>query len=195
MNILSDLFTTDCIVMNSPARNRAEAFAIAGDLFESQMGISSGSVVDCLNIREDLSSTALGSGIAIPHGIVAGIQIPIGCLIKLAQAIDFASPDGNKVSILIFLLFPQITTHEHLQILSSLAQHLLDVEVREKIMPEQRPENICQLLNLSIDFEETLQTKESHSGFKQYITSSNQDVQNYLEEWEMLEHHSAQNTH
>ena len=195
MNILSDLFTIDCIAINSPAKNRGEAFAVAGDLFESHLGISSSSVVDCLNIRENLSSTALGSGVAIPHGIVAEIKVPVGCFIKLSGAIEFAAPDRNKISILIFLLFPKITTHEHLQILSSLAQHLLDVEVREKIMPEQRPENICQLLNLSIDFEETLQTKESHSGFKQYITSSNQDVQNYLEEWEMLEHHSAQNTH
>jgi len=181
--------------MNSPARNRAEVFAVAGNLFKSKLGISSRLVVKCINFRENLSSTALGSGVAIPHGIVAGIQIPIGCLIKLAQAIDFASPDGNKVSILIFLLFPTITTHEHLQILSSLAQRLLDIEVREKIMPEQRPENICQLLNLSIDFEETLQTKESHSGFKQYITSSNQNVQNYLEEWAILAQCSSKNLH
>lgn len=195
MNILSDLFTIDCIVMNSPARNRAEAFAIAGDLFESQMGVSSGLVVDSLNSREDLSSTALSSGIAIPHGIVSGIQIPIGCLIKLAEAIDFASPDGSKVSTLIFFLFPKITTHEHLQILSSLAQHLLDVGIRKTLLSEQCPEKICQLLNLAIDFDEKLKTQELHSGFKQHMTSSNQDIQDYLEEWEMLELHYAQNTH
>jgi PTS system nitrogen regulatory IIA component len=195
MTILSDLFTIDCIVINSPARNRAEAFAAAGNLFKSKLGISSRLVVDCINFREDLSSTALGSGVAIPHGIVAGIQIPIGCLIKLAEPIDFAAPDGDKVTILIFLLFPQIATHEHLQILSYLAQRLLDVRVRGKIISEQRPEKICQLLNLSIDFEETLQTKESHSGFKQYMTSSNQDIQDYLEEWAILAQRPSQNLH
>ena len=181
--------------MNSPARNRAEAFAIAGDLFESQMGISSGSVVVCLNIREDLSSTALGSGIAIPHGIVAGIQTPVGCLIKLASAIDFAAPDRDKISILIILLFPKITTHEHLQILSFLAQHLLDMGIRKTLLSEQCPEKICQLFNLTIDFSKTLPSQESESGFNQSITSRNQEIQNYLEEWEMLEHYYAQNTH
>ena len=195
MNTLPDIFTTDCIVINSPVRNKAEAFAAAGDLFESRLGISSRAVIDCLNTREDLSSTALGSGVAIPHGIVTGIQIPIGCLIKLAQAIDFASPDGNKVSILVFLLFPQITTPEHLQILSSLAQHLLDVGIRKTLLSEQCPEKICQLFNLTIDFSKTLPSQESESGFNQSITSRNQEIQNYLEEWEMLEHHYAQNTH
>ena len=195
MNTLPDIFTTDCIVINSPVRNKAEAFAAAGDLFESRLGISSRAVIDCLNTREDLSSTALGSGVAIPHGIVTGIQIPIGCLIKLAQAIDFASPDGNKVSILVFLLFPQITTPEHLQILSSLAQHLLDVGIRKTLLSEQCPEKICQLFNLTIDFSKTLPSQESESGFNQSITSRNQEIQNYLEEWEMLEHYYAQNTH
>ena len=195
MNILSNLFTTDCIVINSPSKNRAEAFAVAGNLFKSKLGISSRLVVDCINFRENLSSTALGSGVAIPHGIVAGIQIPVGCLIKLAEPIDFAAPDGDKVTILIFLLFPQITTHEHLQILSSLAQHLLDVGIRKTLLSEQCPEKICQLLNLTIDFSKTLPSQESESSFNQSITSRNQEIQNYLEEWEMLEHRPEQNTH
>lgn len=178
MNILSDLFTTDCIVINGPAKNRAEAFAAAGNLFKSKLGISSRLAVDCINLRENLSTTALGSGIAIPHGIVAGIQIPIGCLIKLAQAIDFASPDGNKVSILVFLLFPKITTPEHLQILSYLAQRLLDVGTRKTLISEQCPEKICQLLNLTIDFSKTLPSQESESSFNQSIAYRNQDIQN-----------------
>lgn len=194
MNILSDLFTTDCIVINSPAKNRAEAFAVAGNLFRSKLGISSRIVVKCINFREDLSSTALGSGVAIPHGIVAGIQIPVGCLIKLAEPIDFASPDGNKISMLIFLLFPQITTHDYLQILSSLAQHLLDVGIRKTLISEQCPEKICQLLNLRTDFSKTLPSQESESSFNKSITSRNQDIQYYLDEWAMLEHQPVQNT-
>ena len=195
MNILSDLFAIDCIAINSPAKNRDEAFAAAGDLFESHLGISSSSVVDCLNIREDLSSTALGSGVAIPHGIVAEIGVPVGCFIQLSSAIEFATPDKNKISILIFLLFPKITTHEHLQILSSLAQHLLDVGIRKTLLSEHCPEKICHLLNLTIDFSQTLPSQESDSSLNQSIASRNQDIQNYLEEWEMLEHRSAQNTH
>ena len=195
MNTLLDIFTTECIATNSPARNRDEAFAVAGDLFQSRLGVSSSSIVRCLNIRENLSSTALGSGVGIPHGIVAGIQIPVGCLIKLAEPIDFAAPDGDKISILIILLFPEIPTYKQLQILSYLAQRLLDVGIRNKIISEQRTEKIIQLLDLTKDFKETLKTQESHSGFKQYITSSNQDIQDYLEEWASLECRPTQSMH
>jgi nitrogen PTS system EIIA component len=187
MNTLLDIFTKKYIVINSPARNKAEAFTIASDLFEKRLGITSSSVVHALNVREDLSSTALGSGIAIPHGIVAGINMPAGCLIKLARAIDFAVPDENKISILIFLLFPQITTHEHLQILSSLAQRLLDVGTRKTLISEQCPEKICQLLNLAIGFRESPKIQGLHIDFKQSIPSSNEYIISYLAEWAILE--------
>ena len=187
MNTLLDIFTTDCIAINNPARNRLEAFDVAGNLFEKRLGITARSVTYVLNAREDLSSTALGSGVAIPHGIVAGIQMPVACLIKLAAPIDFSAPDGNKISILIFLLFPEISTHEHLQILSSLAQQLLDVGVRQTLISEECPKKICQLLNFSIDFADALSTPESYSDFNQSITSRNQDIQNYLDEWALLE--------
>jgi PTS system nitrogen regulatory IIA component len=195
MNTPLDILTADRIIISGQASNRAEAFAIAGNLFENQLGISSSLVVDCLNTRENLSSTSLGSGVAIPHGIVAGIELPIGCFIKLASAIDFAAPDRHKVSILIFLLFPDIPTFDQLQILSYLAQQLLDVDIRKTLISEQCSEKICQLLNFSISFEETLLTQESHSGYKQYITSSNQDIQNYLEEWAILAQRPMQSLH
>lgn len=193
--MLLNIFTTDCIAINSPAKNRLEVFTVAGDLFEKRLGIKSSSVVHCLNTRENLSSTALGSGVAIPHGMVDEIQIPVGCFIKLTSAIDFAAPDRDKISVLMILLFPKIPTYEQLQILSCLAQRLLDVGVRESIISEQCPEKIFQLLNLKINFEEKLQTQDSHSGFKQYTTSRNQDIQYYLNEWAILEHRSAQNMH
>lgn len=187
MNTLLDIFTKKYIVINSSARNKAEAFTVAGDLFEKRLGIPSSSVVHALNVREDLSSTALGTGIAIPHGIVAGINIPVGCLINLAGAIDFAAPDKNKISILIFLLFPQITTHEHLQILSSLAQRLLDVGIRKTLISEQCPEKICQLLNLAIGCRESPKIQGLHIDFKQPIPSSNEYIISYLAEWAILE--------
>lgn len=187
MNTVLDIFTKNYIVINSPAKNKAEAFTVAGDLFEKRLGITSNFVVHPLNVREDLSSTALGSGIAIPHGIVAGIDMPAGCLIKLAGTIDFATPDENKISILIFLLFPQITTHEHLQILSSLAQRLLNVGIRKTLISEQCSEKICQLLNLAIGFRESPKIQGSYIDFKQSIQSSNEYIISYLAEWAILE--------
>jgi PTS system nitrogen regulatory IIA component len=149
--------------------------------------MTSRSVVRILNACDDLSSTPPGSGVTVTYGMVTGIQTPIACLIKLAEAIDFSTPGGHKVSILIFLLFPDIPTHENSQSVSSLLQRLLDVGGRQTLISEQCPEKICQLLNHSIDFRENQQNEESHSGINQSIDSRNQDIQNYLDEWAMLE--------
>ncbi|MDZ4055860.1 MAG: PTS sugar transporter subunit IIA, partial [Polynucleobacter sp.] len=99
-----------------------------------------------LNAREDLGSTALGAGVAIPHGRVKGLKEPIAALMRLIDPIEFAAPDGAPVSTLIFLLVPEKATQQHLEILSSIAQLLSDPEARDKIAHENDPEKVCQLL-------------------------------------------------
>ena len=146
MNALLDLFTPDCIALHSPAKNRAEAFTLAGSLFNQRLNLSSELIVSFLNAREDLGSTALGAGVAIPHGRVKGLKEPVEALVRLNAPIDFAAPDGLPVSVLIFLLVPEKATQQHLEILSSIAQLLSDPNARSKINAENDPEKVCQLL-------------------------------------------------
>jgi PTS system nitrogen regulatory IIA component len=146
MNALTDLFALDRIALNSPSKNRAEAFAAAGQLFAKQAGLEAEAIVGFLNAREDLGSTALGAGVAIPHGRVKGLKHPIAALIKLKEPIEFAAPDGEAVSILIFLLVPEKATQQHLEILSSIAQLLSDQDARKSLALEDSPEKVCQLL-------------------------------------------------
>jgi PTS system nitrogen regulatory IIA component len=146
MNALLDLFTTDCIALHSPAKNRVEAFALAGSLFSQRLNLGSDLIVSFLNAREDLGSTALGAGVAIPHGRVKGLKEPVAALVRLNTPIEFAAPDGLPVSILIFLLVPEKATQQHLEILSSIAQVLSDPDLRNKISVENDPERVGQLL-------------------------------------------------
>ena len=146
MNALTNLFTPDCIALNHPATSRADAFAAAGELFFKEVGIDSASVVEFLNAREDLGSTALGAGVAIPHGRVKGLKQPSAAFVKLKSPIEFAAPDGEPVSILIFLLVPEKATQQHLEILSSIAQLLSDPSARQSLGSETSPEAVCKLL-------------------------------------------------
>ena len=146
MNALTDLFSIDRIALNSPSKNRAEAFAAVGELFSKQAGLEAKAIVGFLNAREDLGSTALGAGVAIPHGRVKGLKHPIAAFLKLKDPIEFAAPDGEAVSILIFLLVPEKATQQHLEILSSIAQLLSDQDTRKSLVSEENPEKVCQLL-------------------------------------------------
>lgn len=146
MNALTDLFTLDRIALDNPSKSRAEAFAAAGALFAKQAGLDADAIVGFLNAREDLGSTALGAGVAIPHGRVKGLKQPIAAFLKLKEAIEFAAPDGQAVSILIFLLVPEKATQQHLEILSSIAQLLSDPDARKSLSSETNPERVCHLL-------------------------------------------------
>ena len=146
MNALTNLFTPDCIALDNPAKNRADAFAAAGELFAKQVGIDASSVIEFLNAREELGSTALGAGVAIPHGRVKGLKQPAAALIRLKDPIEFAAPDGELVKTLIFLLVPEKATQQHLEILSSIAQLLSDADVRETLITSTDATKVCELL-------------------------------------------------
>ena len=146
MNALTNLFTPDCIALDIPAKSRADAFAAAGALFAKQTGIEASSVVGFLNAREDLGSTALGAGVAIPHGRVKGLKQPSAAFLRLQEPIEFAAPDGEPVSILIFLLVPEKATQQHLEILSSIAQLLSDADARQTLLASTDASKVCELL-------------------------------------------------
>jgi PTS system nitrogen regulatory IIA component len=146
MNALTNLFTPDCIALAVPAKSRADAFAAAGELFSKQTGIEANSVVEFLNARENLGSTALGAGVAIPHGRVKGLKQPSVAFMRLQDPIDFAAPDGEPVSILIFLLVPEKATQQHLEILSSIAQLLSDADARQTLSSVEDSAKVSELL-------------------------------------------------
>jgi nitrogen PTS system EIIA component len=89
--------------------------------------------------REQLASTGIGSGIAIPHPrdpLVVNIGEPIVILAFLKQPVDFAAIDSLPVKILFVLLSPSVRVH--LQMLSRLMYALHDEMVRtllQKKMP------------------------------------------------------------
>jgi PTS system nitrogen regulatory IIA component len=56
--------------------------------------------------REELGSTGIGQGVAIPHARLPDLQQPFGLLVKLKQPIEFDAIDGKPVDIVFVLLLP-----------------------------------------------------------------------------------------
>jgi PTS system nitrogen regulatory IIA component len=146
MNVLTDLFTLDRIALDDPAKSRADVFEAAGAIFSQKTGLDPNVIVGFLNAREDLGSTALGAGVAIPHGRVKGLKQPVAAFFRLRDPIEFLAPDGEPISILIFLLVPEKATQLHLEILSSIAQLLSDPDARKSLNTESSPDVVCQML-------------------------------------------------
>jgi len=146
MNRLAKFLPLENVVIGLSVTSKKRVFEQAGLIFENQNGIGRSSVTDNLFARERLGSTALGEGVAIPHGRIKGLKQPLAAFVRLDQPIPFESPDGQPVSLLIFLLVPEQATQQHLEILSEIAQLLSDREARERLHTEQDREELHRLL-------------------------------------------------
>lgn len=85
---------------------------------------------DSLQARERLGSTAIGHGIAIPHGRSATLEAPRGVLLRLEPAVDFQAPDGQAVDLVFAMAVPDHYTQQHLMLLSELAERFSDPDFR-----------------------------------------------------------------
>lgn len=133
MNRLAAILPSSQVLVNVEVTSKKRAFEHIGLLFEELHGLPRAQVTDSLFARERLGSTGLGHGVAIPHGRIKGLAAPMAAMLRLAQPIGFDAPDGQAVSLLIFLLVPEAATQQHLEILSEIAQLLGSAQQREQL--------------------------------------------------------------
>jgi PTS system nitrogen regulatory IIA component len=126
MNHFSQILPAANVVLDLDVSSKKRAFEQAGLIFENNFGIARSTVSDNLFARERLGSTGLGHGVAVPHGRIKGLKAPLAAFMRLAQPIPFESPDGQPVSLLVFLLIPDNVTQQHLEILSEVAEMFSD---------------------------------------------------------------------
>ena len=146
MNHLSRILPAENIVLDMPATSKKRAFEQIGLFFENHYGLARTTVFDSLFSRERLGSTGLGEGVAVPHGRVKGLSDVLSAFVRLERPVPFDAPDGQPVSLLVFLLVPEAATQQHLDILAELAQLLSDKSLRERLATEQGPAAIHALL-------------------------------------------------
>ena len=99
-------------------------------------------IFNALMAREQLGSTGLGNGIAIPHCRVSCCHQILGALITVDSPIDFDSLDGKPVDILFVLLVPQQKTDEHLKTLAGLAELFNDEDFCHTLRHTQDSEDL-----------------------------------------------------
>ena len=134
MNLIAKILSPQNVLIDLDVASKKRVFEQAGLLFENHQSIARSQVFDSLFAREKLGSTALGQGIAIPHGRIKGLKEAVGTMIRTREAIPFDAPDGQPVKLIFVLLVPERATDVHLQILSELAQLFSDKSFRDQLL-------------------------------------------------------------
>jgi PTS system nitrogen regulatory IIA component len=90
-------------------------------------------VFSALLKREELGSTGVGNGVAIPHVRLAQVNKPFGIVARLKEPIDFDSIDGEPVDLVCLLLLSKENEQAQLNTLASVARRLRSPEVLEQL--------------------------------------------------------------
>lgn len=146
MNHLSRILPAGNVVLDLVATSKKRVFEQAGLLFENHHGLARSTVFDSLFARERLGSTALGQGVAVPHGRVKQLTAPLAAFMRLRDPIAFDAPDNQPVSMLLILLVPETATQQHLDILAELAQLMSNRPLREALATETDPAVVHRIL-------------------------------------------------
>lgn len=84
--------------------------------------------------REALASTAIGEGVAIPHGKLPAVTEITACLGRAPAGVDFDSMDGQPTYLFFVLVAPETSTGAHLKALARISRVFKDVEFRRRLM-------------------------------------------------------------
>lgn len=119
---IQQLLSEARVVRALPAASKAQLLESLGRLVQSDAErLDAGAVVAALAAREQLGSTGLGDGVALPHGRLPGLTRPIGAFATLDHPLEYEAIDHKPVTMAFVLLVPDNATDEHLRILSELA--------------------------------------------------------------------------
>jgi PTS system nitrogen regulatory IIA component len=132
---ITDILTADMIVPALHGRTKAEVIAeLAGVVAEGHPEIDRARLVQALEDREKLNSTALGEGVAIPHGKLPDLRRVIAAFGRSPTGIDFSSLDGKPTHLFFLLVAPEDCAGAHLKALARISRLLKDEAFRGRLV-------------------------------------------------------------
>ena len=133
MNPVSELLRVDDIYLDVDAPDKERLLDLLATLLSRRHGLSAGQVLESLIAREQLGSTGLGHGVAIPHARMPQCYAAAGVFVRTKVAIPFDAPDRKPVSLFLGLIVPKQATERHLQLLATAAAMFSDRTFRDKL--------------------------------------------------------------
>ncbi len=130
---LSPLLGPDRIALIADPVDRDRVLDDAARLLAGDSPADAAAIADCLRQRERLGSTAIGHGVAIPHGRCSVYGEARAAFLRLAHPVDFDAGDGEAVDLVFAMAVPEHFTQQHLQLLSELAERFADAGWRDAL--------------------------------------------------------------
>ena len=138
--IRADLRSTD---KTSVIAELVESLLSAGEIKPADKD----DIVKAILKREELGSTGIGRGIAVPHTKHPSVNKLIGTVGVSTNGVEFESLDGEKVQLFFLLVSPPDRPGDHLRALENISRQLRDETFCRFLKQSKTSDDILQLLN------------------------------------------------
>jgi PTS system nitrogen regulatory IIA component len=130
---LTDLVASNAIIPALKVKGKKQALQELAARAALLSGQNERTIFEILMQREKLGSTAIGNGVAIPHGKMANLARLFGLFARLERPIDFEALDNQPVDLILLLLAPEGAGADHLKALARVARLLRDPTIADKL--------------------------------------------------------------
>ncbi|MBX3230072.1 MAG: PTS sugar transporter subunit IIA [Labilithrix sp.] len=146
--LLSDLLSPERIGIQrrDPGFNKEAAIARLAELIGERPGVSVRDVEQALLDREQLQSTGIGEGVAIPHGALPQLNEQVAALLIVPDGVEFQAIDDAAVTILFGVITPKRATGEHLKTLARVSRLLRNKDFRQRLIHAPDPQAVFDLI-------------------------------------------------
>jgi PTS system nitrogen regulatory IIA component len=132
---ITDILTEDMVVAELQGGSKADVIVELADVVATRHPeIDHARLVQALEDREKLNSTALGEGVAIPHGKLPGLKRVVAAFGRSPEGVDFSSLDGKPTHLFFLLVAPEDSAGAHLKALARISRLLKDDAFRQRLM-------------------------------------------------------------
>ena len=144
--IISEILTPQGVSLDLKAAGKKQALQELAGLAAKHLHVEGRVILDALIEREHLGTTGFGSGVAIPHGKLAGIDRMFMMFARFAVPVPFDALDGRPVDLMFLLLAPENAGADHLTALAKASRILRDDALCAKIRGSATKEAIYSLI-------------------------------------------------
>ena len=141
--------TEQCIILELESTNKEGLLGeMAGAAQKENSELNVETIQQVLVEREQLGSTGVGNGVAIPHGKLHGLEQCLICFGRSIKGIGFEAKDNKPVHLVVMILSPMNMAEEYLQTLARVSKLMNNESKRSEFLHADSKKSIQQLFNL-----------------------------------------------
>lgn len=148
---LADILSGESVLVGTDLKSKGDVLRAVAERAAVVTGRPADEIFATLDKREQLGSTGLGNGVAVPHGKLAGLQGVTAVFLRLTKPVDFESVDDQPVDIVMMLLAPVGAGADHLKALARVARILRTDSVLDALRQTPDPARLYAILTRPLE--------------------------------------------